>query len=248
MKEQSIEFTKKNQSVTYLVFSNEDASLVGYFTITIKPITVNAENFSNTMKRKIARVSELDEENGTYTVQISAKDSADDSMYGDKASMIINKDADNGKVISFTVDDIAPEIAISGVKDGENYDNATDIKLDYSDANKIDSITVQRVSDTGDIIDSYEVSNEDIETAGEKIGRITYTAQEYNDWQTVKFAVTDIAGNTANAEVRILVTSNGWIKFVNNRPLFIGSIVGLVVLLGVIVFVIIYNKKKKTTK
>ena len=188
------------------------------------------------------------EENGTYTVQISAKDSADDSMYGDKASMITNKDADNGKVISFTVDDIAPEIAISGVKDGENYDNATDIKLDYSDANKIDSITVQRVSDTGDIIDSYEVSNEDIETAGEKIGRITYTAQEYNDWQTVKFAVTDIAGNTANAEVRILVTSNGWIKFVNNRPLFIGSIVGLVVLLGVIVFVIIYNKKKKTTK
>ena len=188
------------------------------------------------------------EENGTYTVQISAKDSADDSMYGDKASMITNKDADNGKVISFTVDDIAPEIAISGVKDGENYDNATDIKLDYSDANKIDSITVQRVSDTGDIIDSYEVSNEDIETAGEKIGRITYTAQEYNDWQTVKFAVTDIAGNTANADVRILVTSNGWIKFVNNKPLFIGSIVGLVVLLGVIAFVIIYNKKKKTTK
>ena len=51
-----------------MVFSNEDASLVGYFTITIKPITVNAENFSNTMKRKIARVSELDEENGTYTL------------------------------------------------------------------------------------------------------------------------------------------------------------------------------------
>lgn len=68
LKEQSIEFTKKNQSVTYLVFANEDAALVGYFTITIKPISVNADNFSNTMKRKIARVSELDEENGTYTL------------------------------------------------------------------------------------------------------------------------------------------------------------------------------------
>ena len=42
--------------------------MVGYFTLTIKPITVNAENFSNTMKRKIARVSELDEESGTYTL------------------------------------------------------------------------------------------------------------------------------------------------------------------------------------
>ena len=68
MKEQSIDFTKKNQSVTYLVFSNKDASLVGYFTLTVKPITVNAENFSNNLKRKIARVSELDEENGTYTL------------------------------------------------------------------------------------------------------------------------------------------------------------------------------------
>ena len=68
LKEQSIEFTKKNQSVTYLVFSNEDASLVGYFTITIKPITVNAENFINTMKRKIARVSEQRENELTYTL------------------------------------------------------------------------------------------------------------------------------------------------------------------------------------
>lgn len=68
LKEQSIEFTKKNQSVTYLVFSNEDASFVGYFTLAVKPITINAGNFSNTMKRKIARVSELDEENGTYTL------------------------------------------------------------------------------------------------------------------------------------------------------------------------------------
>lgn len=68
LKEQAIEFTKKNQSVTYLVFSNDDVQLVGYFTLAIKPISVNADAFSNTMKRKIARVSELDEENGTYTL------------------------------------------------------------------------------------------------------------------------------------------------------------------------------------
>lgn len=92
LKEQSIEFTKKNQSVTYLVFSNEDASLVGYFTITIKPITVNTENFSNTMKRKIARVSELDEENGTYTLSAyliaqlgkNFKDGANEKITGEQ--------------------------------------------------------------------------------------------------------------------------------------------------------------------
>ena len=68
LKERSIEFTKRNQSVTYLVFTNDDAALVGYFTIAIKPISVNIDSFSNTMNRKIARVSELDEANGIYTL------------------------------------------------------------------------------------------------------------------------------------------------------------------------------------
>lgn len=67
-KEQSIEFAKKQQSVTYLVFSTEDAELVGYFAITINPITVNAESFSNTIKKKLARVSELNEQNHTYNM------------------------------------------------------------------------------------------------------------------------------------------------------------------------------------
>lgn len=68
LKERAIEFTKKNQSITYLVFNNEDAALVGYFTLTIKPISVKDDYFSNTVKRKIARVSELDPENGMYTL------------------------------------------------------------------------------------------------------------------------------------------------------------------------------------
>ncbi len=67
-KEQSIEFAKKQQSVTYLVFSTEDAEFVGYFAITIKPITINAEPFSNTTKKKLARVSELNEQNHTYNL------------------------------------------------------------------------------------------------------------------------------------------------------------------------------------
>lgn len=52
LKEQSIEFTRKNQSVTYLVISNEDAELLGYFTLAVKPITVSTHDFSNTLKRK----------------------------------------------------------------------------------------------------------------------------------------------------------------------------------------------------
>ena len=38
------------------------------FTITIKPITVNTDEFSNTVRRKIARVSEQNSDNGKYSL------------------------------------------------------------------------------------------------------------------------------------------------------------------------------------
>lgn len=63
----AIEFTKKDQSVTYLVFNAEDASIVGYFSLAIKPISVNAANISRTMAKKLARVSILDENTSSYT-------------------------------------------------------------------------------------------------------------------------------------------------------------------------------------
>lgn len=68
LKKSAIEFTKKNQSVTYLVFSLDSMALVGYFTIAIKPLTVRGEKVSNTVKRKIMRVSEFDSQIQTYTM------------------------------------------------------------------------------------------------------------------------------------------------------------------------------------
>ncbi|NBH29142.1 GNAT family acetyltransferase [Lachnospiraceae bacterium] len=68
LKKSAIEFTKKNQSVTYLVVSAEDVRLLGYFTLALKPLTVRGETVSNTMKRKLLRISELDEKSDTYTM------------------------------------------------------------------------------------------------------------------------------------------------------------------------------------
>lgn len=68
MKKNAIEFTKKSQSVTYLVFSLSSMELVGYFTIALKPLTVRGETVNNTVKRKLLRISELDEKSDTYTM------------------------------------------------------------------------------------------------------------------------------------------------------------------------------------
>lgn len=68
LKNSSIEFTKKNQSVTYLVFSKQNRELLGYFSIALKPLTIRGETVSSTVKRKLMRVSELDEQSQTYSM------------------------------------------------------------------------------------------------------------------------------------------------------------------------------------
>ena len=68
LKDSSIEFAKKNQSVTYLVFSAIGGRLLGYFTLALKPLTVRGETVSNTVKRKLLRISELDQRSDTYTM------------------------------------------------------------------------------------------------------------------------------------------------------------------------------------
>ena len=54
----SIEFTKKDQSVTYLVFNHESA-LVGYYSLAIKPISIQTDHISKTMAKKPANKSQV---------------------------------------------------------------------------------------------------------------------------------------------------------------------------------------------
>ncbi len=42
--------------------------MLGYFTLALKPLTVRGETVSNTVKRKLLRISEWDEKTDTYTM------------------------------------------------------------------------------------------------------------------------------------------------------------------------------------
>lgn len=68
LKRSAIEFTKKNQSVTYVVLSADDIKLLGYFTLALKPLEVKSDAVSNTVKKKLARISDLDEKSDTYNM------------------------------------------------------------------------------------------------------------------------------------------------------------------------------------
>lgn len=66
LRHNAIDFTKKNQSVTYLVFNDEN-DLVGYFSLASKPISIMADSISKSTAKKLSRVSVLNKENNTYT-------------------------------------------------------------------------------------------------------------------------------------------------------------------------------------
>ena len=62
----AIEFTKKSQSVTYLVLDSYQGDLVGYFTLAVKPVSVRVDKISKTMAKKLSRVSILDVNTMTF--------------------------------------------------------------------------------------------------------------------------------------------------------------------------------------
>ena len=66
LKKNAIEFTKKSSSVTYIVFSKQNMELVGYFTVTIKPLSISADKLSNSLKKKIERTSRFNPATQTY--------------------------------------------------------------------------------------------------------------------------------------------------------------------------------------
>ena len=69
LKNSAVEFTKKQQSVTYLAFKRGKSPLfVGYFALTVKPFEVGVKDIpSNTWRRKVERVARFDEKKQTYS-------------------------------------------------------------------------------------------------------------------------------------------------------------------------------------
>ena len=68
LKKSAIDFAKKKQAITYLLIASESAELVGYFSLTLKPLTINIDKVSKRMAKKLERVCVLDEDNNICTV------------------------------------------------------------------------------------------------------------------------------------------------------------------------------------
>ena len=66
LKNSAINFTKQDNSVTYLVFSEDALELLGYFSVAVRPLEVPADKVSKTIGRRLERAGRFDRDANVY--------------------------------------------------------------------------------------------------------------------------------------------------------------------------------------
>lgn len=178
-----------------------------------------------------------------YTYTIFAKCFAEEGEYNINISSVDRaENASNNKVqsmdIAFVVDKTSPVMAISNLEHRGRYDaDSHQFTLSVKDNTLLSKVELYL---DGELVHTYEGDELVVEN-----GKLYIDLDSSSNYQTIKLIAYDEAGNpTDPIEYSVLVTSNKWIQFYANKPLFFGSIAALVVIAGFLFF-IIWKKKKK---
>ena len=179
-------------------------------------------------------------EDGVYTVSVTTTDDADNTV----ENTVDNSDGD----ILFYVDSTAPQLtSVSGLE--ERIVNATELEVSYTVYDTIGLASVQ-VKVDGEIVDTAT----DFDDASNYSGK--FTIYEKNSEQHVSFVLTDKAGNVTESDAEgfevpytlekdVTVSTNLFVRWFANKPLFFGGIGGGVAILGGLGALIGLKKKKK---
>ena len=188
-----------------------------------------------------------------YTYTIFANNFENDGVYRltlhseDAAGNVAENTLDTKEsAISFGVDSTNPTITVTNLESDETY--------------ALESIRVSMSANDNLMLAFVAVYLDDYDKvykswSAEEVAEILSTGNSFEfdvdgnstKAHKVKIVCTDAAGNETIEEITdFYVTTNLFVRFYTNTPLFIGSIVGVVALIGVIIFLI--AKKKKTNK
>lgn len=157
------------------------------------------------------------------------------SVYSIDAAGNINENIDESKKaeISFGIDKTNPVIVPIDFESGKQYPvEVKNVKAEVKDNLVLESVKIYL---NGEEVE-YKVDGE----------TYTFDIPEANEKQNVEFVAVDAAGNEYRLPVDdFLVSTNIFVRWLNNTPLFVGSIIGLIVLAVSITAFILFSKKKK---
>ena len=171
------------------------------------------------------------EDDGVYRITVHSEDAA-----GNVAENTLDT---KNTSIGFGVDKTSPNVSISNLENGITYafDTYT-VQMSAEDNLKLASIVVYL---DGNQVKQY--SEKEIDAAG---GSFSFEIPgDSIAAHSMKIVCTDAAGNTAEDDIGdFYVTTNLWIRYYNNKLLFWGSIITFLVLAGLVIFLILYRRKK----
>lgn len=228
---------------------------------TTNPVNINSEvtaGESGWYEYEYTIAASNFEEDGVYRIALASKYSAADSGVNESTSVPDNSTDTEGNPIvdtmSFTVDTTLPEIRnIANLE--EAIINAQSVDVDYTivDVGGLASVEV--------MVNGEPV--EDITEFGENAFNYSdsFTLSESSDAQTVRLIATDRAGNvtdTASDEFTtndmyvfndtVTVSTNFFVRWYANKPLFWGTIIGVIVVAGGACVIVVLARKKKEKK
>lgn len=180
---------------------------------------------------------------GNYSVIFSTQDKAGNTM--NNTSVKQNKNLP----IEFAVDKTAPTVVVSGVEDGGSYRSAEQtMTVDAKDNLALNEVVVS-VDGTDTI---YET-----DILAESNGVIDMPIASANNFQQIEVTASDKAGNIQKMvsngneqkeSLSVLVTPNIMVQYYMNKPLFYGSIIGIVAVAGLIIFLVVWKRRKNEGK
>lgn len=160
------------------------------------------------------------------------------SVYSVDAAGNINENIDETKEaeISFGIDKTSPVIVPVDFESGVQYP----VEVKKASVEVKDNLVLEGVK--------IYLNGAEIKYANEG-ETYTFDIPEKNEKQNVKIVAVDAAGNEHTLSVEnFLVSTNLFVRWFNNTPLFIGSIVGVILLCAVIIFLVIYKRRKSGRK
>lgn len=169
---------------------------------------------------------ELFAEDGSYLLSFYSEDAA--------GNINENIDENKGAEIAFGIDKTQPVIVPVDIES----------KKQYAEESKTASIEIK----DNLVLQNVKMYLDDVEVEYTVEGE-TYTLSipESNSSRILRILATDAAGNEMEMLIEdFLVTTNPIIRWFNNKPLFIGSLSGVGVLIMALIVFLLFGRKKKS--
>ena len=172
-------------------------------------------------------------EDGTYRISIYSED---------KAGNVAENNLDvKAMEINFAVDNTLPKLIVTNLENKRTYPlDKLSVLMQATDNMKLVSITVEL---DGKVVASWD--EEQIQQMSNNLQDFVFDILgDTTQAHTVKITLKDVAGNECIETISdFYVTRNLWIRFINNKLLFYGSIVAC--LTSGLTFILLYKRRKK---